>query len=87
MSDMIAAEQLKSFVGRIERLSEELDGLKADIADIYAEAKSNGFDVKVLRKIIAMRKKDAAELSEEEAILQLYMDALGMLPLFREAAE
>ncbi|MYZ48511.1 DUF2312 domain-containing protein [Propylenella binzhouense] len=87
--DESAANQLRSFVERIERLSEELKGIQDDIKDVYAEAKGNGFDTKVLRKIIALRKKDAAEREEEEAILELYMQALGMIPGsgVREAAE
>ena len=84
-----AANQLKSFIERIERLMEEVKGLQDDIKDVYAEAKGNGFDTKVMRKIIALRKRDAAEREEEEAILDLYMQALGMVPgsVMREAAE
>lgn len=74
----VAADQLKAFIERIERLEEEKAGLSNDIKDVYAEAKGNGFDVKVLRKIISLRKKDHAERQEEEAILELYMQALGM---------
>ncbi|GJE27885.1 DUF2312 domain-containing protein [Methylobacterium organophilum] len=75
----VAADQLKSIIERIERLEEEKAGLAGDIKDVYAEAKANGFDVKVLRKIISMRKRDHAERQEEEAILELYMQALGMV--------
>ena len=75
----VAASQLRSVVERIERLEEEKKGLSDDIKDIYAEAKGNGFDVKALRKIISLRKKDHAERQEEEAILELYMAALGMV--------
>ena len=64
---------------RIERLEEEKAGIAGDIKDVYAEAKGNGFDTKVLRKIIALRKRDYAERQEEEAILELYMQALGMV--------
>ena len=74
----VAADQLKSIVERIERLEEEKAGLAGDIKDVYAEAKANGFDVKVLRKIVSMRKRDHSERQEEEAILELYMQALGM---------
>ena len=74
----VAAGQLRSFVERIERLEEEKKGIADDIRDVYGEAKGNGFDVKVLRKVIALRKKDANERQEEEAILDLYMQALGM---------
>ncbi|MHC2016344.1 DUF2312 domain-containing protein [Methylobacterium sp. CM6247] len=75
----VAADQLKSIIERIERLEEEKAGLTSDISDVYAEAKGAGFDVKALRKIIALRKKDHAERTEEEAILELYMQALGMV--------
>ena len=75
----VAADQLKSIIERIERLEEEKAGLAADISDVYAEAKGTGFDVKALHKIIALRKKDHAERTEEEAILELYMQALGMV--------
>lgn len=77
----VAADQLKSIIERIERierLEEEKAGIAGDIKDVYAEAKANGFDVKVLRKIIALRKRDHDERSEEEAILELYLQALGM---------
>ena len=74
----VAADQLKQFIDRLERLEEEKAGIAGDIKDVYAEAKGNGFDTKVLRKIIAIRKRDYAERQEEEAILELYMQALGM---------
>jgi uncharacterized protein (UPF0335 family) len=74
----VAADQLKAFVERIERLEEEKAGLAGDIREVYAEAKGSGFDIKVLRKIVAMRKRDYDERREEEAILDLYMQALGM---------
>ena len=77
-TDSVAADQLKAFIERIERLEEEKAGIAGDIKDIYAEAKGNGFDTKALRKIISLRKKDHAERQEEEAILELYMQALGM---------
>jgi uncharacterized protein (UPF0335 family) len=75
----VAADQLKAFIERIEHVSEEIDGLAGDRKDIYAEDKGTGFDVKALRKIIALRKKDHAERQEEEAILELYQQALGMV--------
>lgn len=78
-SDAVAADQLKAFVERVERLEEEKAGIAGDIKDVFAEAKGNGFDVKVLRKIIALRKRDYAERQEEEAILEMYMQALGMM--------
>jgi len=74
----IAADQLRQIVARIERLEEEKAGLAADIRDVYAEAKGNGFEVKVLRQIIRLRKLDKAELQEQDALLDLYMHALGM---------
>ncbi|WP_430911933.1 DUF2312 domain-containing protein [Methylobacterium sp. sgz302541] len=74
----VAADQLKSIIERIERLEEEKAGIAGDIKDVYAEAKANGFDVKVLRKIVSMRKRDHSEREEEEAILELYLQALGM---------
>ena len=77
-TESVAADQLKSFIERIERLEEEKAGIAGDIKEIYAEAKGNGFDTKVMRKIISLRKKDHAERQEEEAILELYMQALGM---------
>jgi uncharacterized protein (UPF0335 family) len=77
-TDSVAADQLKSLIERIERLEEEKAGLAGDIREVYAEAKANGFDTKALRKIVAIRKKDHAERQEEEAILELYMQALGM---------
>lgn len=77
--EQTAKEQLKSFVERIERLEEEKAALSGDIRDLYAQAKSTGFDTKALRKLIALRKKDANERQSEEAILATYMHALGML--------
>jgi len=75
-----AQGQLKALVERIERLEEEKKSIAGDIKEVYAEAKANGFDTKVLRKVISLRKKDAAERQEEEAILDLYLEALGMTP-------
>lgn len=72
-------DQLRSIVERIERLEEEKKTVADDIKEVYAEAKGNGFDTKVLRKVIAIRKRDAAERAEEEAILDLYLTALGIL--------
>ncbi len=74
----IAADRLRSIVERIERLEEERKALAGDIKDIYAEAKSAGFDVKVLRQIISLRKKEPAEVEEQETLLDLYRRALGM---------
>jgi uncharacterized protein (UPF0335 family) len=81
-----AQGQLKSLVERIERLEEEKKTIAGDIKEVYAEAKANGFDTKILRKVISIRKKDLNEREEEEAILDLYMSALGMLPEASEAA-
>ena len=74
----VAAGQLRSIVERIERLEEEKKEVADQIKEVYAEAKGNGFDVKVLRKIVSLRKKPAEEREEEDAILDLYMTALGM---------
>ncbi|MFD1332726.1 DUF2312 domain-containing protein [Methylopila musalis] len=76
--DEVAKDQLTAFVERIERLEEEKKGISDDIKEVYAEAKGNGFDVKVLRKVISLRKQDADERAEQEAILDLYLQALGM---------
>ena len=75
----MAADRLKSIVERIERLEEERKNLQADIKIIFAEAKSAGFDTKVLRMVIASRKKDQAEWEEQQALLETYMKALGQL--------
>jgi uncharacterized protein (UPF0335 family) len=74
----IAADRLRSLVERIERLEEERKALASDIKDIYAEAKSAGFDVKVLRQLIRIRKQEAAEVEEQETLLDVYRRALGM---------
>jgi uncharacterized protein (UPF0335 family) len=74
-----AKDQLKAFVERIERLEEEKKALADDIRDVYAEAKGNGYDVKALRTVIRLRKQDKAERQEQEAILETYMHALGMV--------
>ena len=76
----VAAGPLKSFVERIERLEEEKKGIADDIRDVFAEAKGQGFDTKIMRQVIRLRKKDVAERQEEEALLDLYMHALGMAP-------
>ena len=74
----IAADRLRSIVDRIERLEEERKALGSDIKDIYAEAKSAGFDVKVLRQLIRIRKQEPAEVEEIESLLDVYRRALGM---------
>jgi uncharacterized protein (UPF0335 family) len=74
----IAADRLRSLVERIERLEEERKALANDIKDIYAEAKSAGFDVKVLRQLIRLRRQEPAEIEEQESLLDVYRRALGM---------
>ena len=81
-----AQGQLKSIVERIERLEEEKKTIAGDIKEVYAEAKGNGFDTKILRKVISIRKKDRNEREEEEAMLDVYLAALGMLPGEQEEA-
>ena len=76
-ADPATAARLKSYVERIERLEEEKAALAEDVKEVYAEAKGNGFDTKILRKCIQIRKKDPSERSEEEALIDLYMSALG----------
>ena len=73
-----AKEQLKSFIDRIERLEEERTALSADIREVFAEAKGTGFDTKIMRQVIRMRKLDKAEFQEQEAILDLYLTAMDM---------
>jgi uncharacterized protein (UPF0335 family) len=82
--------QLKSLVERIERLESEKAATAGDIKEVYAEAKANGFDTKILRKVISLRKKEAAAREEEQSMLEVYMAALGMLadtPLGKAAIE
>jgi len=74
-----AKDQLKAFVERIERLEEEKKAIADDVRDVYAEAKANGYHVKALRKVVRMRKQDVNERKEQEAILETYLHALGML--------
>lgn len=74
----IAVGQLRSFIERIERLEEEKKTIGDDIKEVYAEAKGSGFDTKAVRTLIRLRKKEEHERQEEEAMIQLYMDALGM---------
>ena len=72
-------DQLKAFIERIERLEEEKKAIGDDIRDVYAEAKGTGFDIKALRTIVRMRKQDINERKEQEALIETYMHALGML--------
>lgn len=76
----VTGEQLQQYIDRIERLEEEKSELGQDIRDIYLEAKSHGFDPKIMRQIVRLRKMDQNELDEEEAMIHLYKQALGMLP-------
>ncbi len=86
----IAGERLKSFIERIERLEEERRVLREDIKEVYAEAKGVGFEPKIMRQIIRLRRMDQDELDEQENLLDTYRRALGMLPPAaprKEAAE
>lgn len=74
----VAGERLRSIVNRIERLEEERKALGSDIKDIFQEAKSAGFDVKVLRQLIRIRKQEPAEIEEQETLLDVYRRAIGM---------
>lgn len=79
-ADSVAADQLRAIVERIERMHEERKAISDDISEIYKEAKCNGFDVKVIRKIVQDRSKDQADLAEFETLYDLYRSALGMVP-------
>ena len=83
----IAGDRLKSFIERIERLEEERRTLGADIKEVYAEAKGTGFDTKIMRQVIRLRRMDKDDLDEQEILLDVYRRALGMLPAESEAAE
>lgn len=74
----VAADELKQFIERLERLEEDKIGIAGDIKEVFAELKGRGFDAKAVRQILRIRKKDSAERQEEEAILELYLQALGM---------
>ena len=77
-SDSVAQDQIRAFVERIERLEEEKTSISEDIKEVFAEAKGNGFDTKVLRQVIRIRKQDRNERLEQESLLELYLTALGM---------
>lgn len=77
-SQTVAAGQLRAFIERIERLEEEKKTIADDIKEVYAECKGTGFDVRAVKQLIKIRKQDKAEREEAEAILELYMSALGM---------
>ncbi|WP_319528959.1 DUF2312 domain-containing protein [uncultured Cohaesibacter sp.] len=83
----IPADQLRAFVERIERLEEEKKCISDDIKDVYAEAKGNGYDVKVMRQVVRLRKQDNNERQEMEALLDLYLHALGMEQTSRDVAK
>jgi len=74
----IAAEQLRSFIERIERLDEERKAIAADIKEVYSEAKGNGFDTKIMKMIIKQRSMDPADREEQESLIEMYKAALGM---------
>ena len=74
----VAGERLRSFIERIERLEEEKTALTEDIKEVYSEAKGTGFDVKIMRQIVRLRKLDTADRQEQEALLETYLAALGM---------
>jgi uncharacterized protein (UPF0335 family) len=76
----IAADRLKSLIERIERLEEEKKAIAADIRDIFAEAKGTGFDTKVMRQVLKLRRMEAADREEQEELLDLYLRALNMAP-------
>jgi uncharacterized protein (UPF0335 family) len=78
-SSRFARDQLKAIVERIEHLEQEKKAISDDIRDVYAEAKGNGYDAKALRAVVRMRRQDKHEREEEEAILQTYLEALGMI--------
>jgi uncharacterized protein (UPF0335 family) len=75
----VSAGQLKSYIEKIERLEEEKAAIAADIRDVFAESKGNGFDVKVMRQVLKLRKMNRADVVEQEQLLDIYMQALGMI--------
>ena len=78
MTDNVSAEQLRQFIERIERLEEEKRGFADDIKDVYAEAKSTGFDTKTMRSIVRLRKMEAHHRQEADALMETYRNALGL---------
>lgn len=78
MTDHISAEQLRLLIERIERLEEEKKGISDDIKDVYAEAKSTGFDVKTMREVVKLRKMEKHHRDEAETLLEVYKQALGI---------
>jgi uncharacterized protein (UPF0335 family) len=79
MSNGVNPGHLRAFIERVEKLEDEKRAICEDIKDVYTEAKGNGFDAKIIRKIVALRKKDRDQRREEEEILDLYLNALGMV--------
>lgn len=77
MTEAVAADHLRQLIERIERLEEEKAALAADIREVYAEAKANGFEPKIMRQVIKLRKMDRGDRQEQEAVLALYLEALG----------
>jgi len=77
-SDVIAVEKLRNFVERVERLEEQKNALSEDIKEVYREAKYHGFDVMIMKKVIKMRGMDSSKLQEQEQLLDLYKEALGL---------
>ncbi len=77
--DSVDGGQLRAFIERVERMEAEKDSITADIKEIFAEAKGNGYDTKIMRRVVRLRKQDANERMEQEALLELYMSALGMV--------
>jgi uncharacterized protein (UPF0335 family) len=75
----VAADQLRTFIERVERLDEERRGITADIKDVYSEAKSNGYDTKTMRKMVTLRRMDATARQEQRAMEETYLQALGLL--------
>ncbi len=76
----VSGEKLRQIVAKIEKIEEEKREVAEALTDTYSEAKSLGFDAKILRKLVSIRRKDASKLAEEEEVLDLYMHAMGMIP-------
>ncbi|MBI1275096.1 DUF2312 domain-containing protein [bacterium] len=83
----VQAEQLKQFIERIEKLEEEKAALGGDIRDVYSEAKANGYDPKIMRQVVRIRKMDKNERDEQEHLLDTYKAALGLVPAFERESE
>jgi uncharacterized protein (UPF0335 family) len=83
----VSGQHLRQYIERIERLEEDKKVIAEDIKEVFAEAKANGFDVKIMRKVISLRKLDAAEREEIETLIDVYKAALGMIPSADDADE